>query len=53
MQQDGCEVVQAVLRVEKAVRKLPDRQFIGWDNDDTAEVEQHLGEREANCRRGS
>jgi len=52
-------LVQAISRVEAAVqeardavRELPNRQYIGWDNGDTAEVEQRLGDREADRQRG-
>lgn len=51
-QEDGRELVRAVLRVETAVRELPSRQYIGWENDDTAEFEQRLDDREADRQRG-
>jgi hypothetical protein len=38
----GQELVQAVNRVEDAVRALPNRQYIGWVQDDTAELEERL-----------
>ena len=41
------ELVQAVNRVESAVRALPSRQYIAWDSEDTANVEEALDERVA------
>ena len=41
----GQELIQAVHRVEDAVRALPSRQYIGWEQDDTAEIEQRLSDR--------
>jgi hypothetical protein len=41
----GQELMRAVNRVEDAVRSLPSWQYIGWDQDDTAELEQRLDER--------
>jgi hypothetical protein len=43
----GRELIQAVGRVEDAVRGLPSRQYIAWEEDDTANIEQRLGERAA------
>lgn len=40
------ELVQAVNRVESAVRSLPSRQYVAWTDDDTANVEDALDERE-------
>ncbi|MVN75825.1 hypothetical protein GO988_05750 [Hymenobacter sp. HMF4947] len=41
----GQELVQAVNRVEEAVRALPSRQYIAWGQQDTASVEEALNDR--------
>lgn len=48
------ELVQAVARVENAIRTLPTRlqAFINWSQDDTANVEEALGERAADRAQG-
>ncbi|MDO7846840.1 hypothetical protein Q5H92_10765 [Hymenobacter sp. M29] len=40
------DVVQAIGRIEQAVRELPSRQRIAWDGEDTANVEDALKERQ-------
>jgi hypothetical protein len=42
---DGQELVQLLRETRDAIRALPSRQYIGWDQDDTAEIEQRLNER--------
>jgi hypothetical protein len=49
----GQELVRAVNRVEDAVRSLPSRQYIGWDQDDTAELEQRLDDRASDRANGA
>ncbi len=41
----GQELIRAVERVEDAVRALPSRQYIGWDQTDTAAIELELNYR--------
>ncbi|UOQ96598.1 hypothetical protein MUN81_15285 [Hymenobacter sp. 5317J-9] len=41
------DVVQAINRVESAVRGLPSRQYIQWTDEDTVNVEDRLEAREA------
>ena len=45
----GQALVQAVNRVESAVRDLPSRQGIYWDDSDTAQMESRLGEQQSIC----
>ncbi|MDO7851548.1 hypothetical protein [Hymenobacter convexus] len=40
------DVVQAIGRVEQAVRELPSRQRVAWEGEDTANVEEALQERQ-------
>ncbi|WP_210521886.1 phage tail tape measure protein [Hymenobacter terricola] len=40
------ELLSAVQRVEKAVLALPSRQHIAWNDEDTVNVEDRLGERQ-------
>jgi hypothetical protein len=42
---DGQELVQLLRETRDAIRALPNRQYIGWDQEDTAEIEQRLNER--------
>jgi hypothetical protein len=49
----GQELVRAVNRVEDAVRSLPSRQYIGWDQDDTAELEQRLDDQASDRANGA
>ena len=41
---EGQELVQLLRETRDAIRALPNRQFIGWDQEDTAELEQRLNE---------
>jgi hypothetical protein len=36
-----------VRETTQAVRELPSRQYIGWDDSDTARIEGQLGERQS------
>jgi hypothetical protein len=49
----GQELVQAVNRVEDAVRGLPSRQYIGWQDEDTAHIEEKLNDRVDDRERGA
>jgi hypothetical protein len=49
----GQELVKAVNRVEDAVRALPSRQYIGWEDEDTAHVEEKLNDRVDDRARGA
>jgi len=49
----GQELVRAVGRVEDAVRALPSRQYIAWQQDDTANVEDALSDRAADRQQGA
>jgi hypothetical protein len=49
----GQELVQAVNRVESAVRALPNRQYIAWTAEDTATVEEELNDRQQVRERNS
>jgi hypothetical protein len=42
---DSQELVQLLRETRDAIRALPSRQYIGWDQDDTAALEQRLEER--------
>ena len=49
---DSQELVQLLRETRDAIRALPSRQYIGWDQDDTAEIEQRLNERLEDRRNG-
>ena len=49
----GQELIQAVRETRDAVRALPGRQYIAWDQDDTAELEQRLDDRADDRNRGA
>ena len=40
------ELAQLLRETRDAIRELPSRQYIGWGQDDTAEIEQRLNERQ-------
>ena len=42
---DSQELVQLLRETRDAIRALPSRQYIGWDQDDTSEIEERLNER--------
>jgi hypothetical protein len=42
---DSKELVQLLRENRDAIRALPSRQYIGWDQEDTAELEERLNER--------
>jgi hypothetical protein len=44
---DSQELAQLLRETRDAIRELPNRQYIGWGQEDTAEVEQRLKERVA------
>jgi len=50
---DSQQLVQAVSRVENAVRALPSRQHILWGQEDTMQVEQGLKELAKDRRQGA
>jgi hypothetical protein len=47
------ELVQAINRVGDAVRALTNWQYIGWDQDNTAELEQRLDDRASGRANGA
>jgi hypothetical protein len=42
---DSQELAQLLRETRDAIRALPSRQYIGWDQEDTAEIEERLDER--------
>jgi len=46
-QANSQELLQLLRETHNVIHALPNRQFIGWDHDDTAELEQRLADRAA------